>query len=81
MPKKVIKIKDPVIIKELDNNIVRDYLTKNNNLKLSCKSLSKRLNIKRQHVKYLCANSNNIRTVEPYEVGSYKCKLDVYTSV
>ena len=60
-------------------NLVEEYLSNNPHLKLSTKSLSKRLNIKNKKVKYLCYNSNLIRKVNPLEVGCLASKLNVFT--
>ncbi len=60
-------------------NLVEEYLSNNKNLKLSTKSLSKRLNIKNKKVIYLCYNSKLLRNVKPIEVGSLAAKLNVFT--
>lgn len=60
-------------------NLVEEYFTQNKNIKLSTKSLAKKLNIKVKQVNYLCYNSKLIRKVNPIEVGSLKYKLNVFT--
>lgn len=74
------KTKQSIIsIKELDINPVRDFLEKRQNDKLSVNTISKHLNIKRNHVKYFANTSNHIRRIKPHEVGSYKYSIDVFT--
>ena len=60
-------------------NPVEDYLSKNFNIKLSVKSLSKRLDLKRRVIVYLIHHSLKIRQVNPLEVGSMKTVSGVYT--
>ena len=60
-------------------NVVEEYFSNNKNLKLSTKSLSKRLNIKHKKVKFFCYNSKLLRKVNPLEVGSLAYKLNVFT--
>ena len=60
-------------------NPVEDYLSKNFNKKLSVKSLSKRLDLKRRVIVYLIHHSLKIREVNPLEVGSMKTVSGVYT--
>jgi hypothetical protein len=62
-------------IVELDINPIREYLKNNQCKKLSVNTLRKLLTIKRAKVLYYCQNSNNIRKVTPWEVGT--CKRDV----
>lgn len=62
-------------------NIVEKYLEENKNLKLSIKSLHKRLDIKKKYVVYLVNKSNKLRRVDPLEVGSLKQQLCVYTFI
>ena len=61
-------------------NLVEDYLIKNKELKLSTRTLSKRLNIKVKKVHYLCFNSKLIKQVDPLEVGYLGKKINVFTS-
>ena len=60
-------------------NPVEDYLSQNFNKKLSVKSLSKRLDLKRRVIVYLIHHSLKIREVNPLEVGSMKTVSGVYT--
>ena len=60
-------------------NPVEEYLSKNFNKKLSVKSLSKRLDLKRRVIVYLIHHSLKIRQVNPLEVGSMKTVSGVYT--
>tara|TARA_B100000768_G_scaffold61260_1_gene59342 strand:+ start:2772 stop:2969 length:198 start_codon:yes stop_codon:yes gene_type:complete len=48
-------------------------------LKLSVKSLSKRLGIKKKEVFYLCFKDTRIRRVSGIEVGTNKMNLSVFT--
>ena len=66
---------------ELDNNPGRDYLRTNPNKKLSVNNLHKILSVKRSKVLYYCKNSHYIRNVSPWEVGSYKHSLSVFTYI
>ena len=62
-------------------NPVEEYLTANPNIKLSIKSLSKKLDLKKRYIVYLVNNSSHIRQVAPIEIGSLKYKIGVYTFV
>jgi len=60
-------------------NPVEDYLSKNTHKKLSVKSLSIRIELKRRVIVYLIHHSVNIRQVNPLEIGSCKTVSGVYT--
>jgi hypothetical protein len=60
-------------------NSVFALLNVNPGLKLSVKSMSKRLGIKKKEVFYLCFKESRIRRVDGLEVGSNKTKLSVFT--
>lgn len=60
-------------------NSVFVLLNNNQGLKLSVKSLSKRLNIKKKEVFYLCFKDTRIRRVNGSEVGTNKNNLSVFT--
>lgn len=60
-------------------NSVFALLNNNQGLKLSVKSLSKRLGIKKREVFYLCFKDPRIRRVNGLEVGTNKCNLSVFT--
>ena len=60
-------------------NPVEEYLSKNTHKKLSVKSLSNRLELKRRVIVYLIHHSLKIREVNPLEVGSMKTVSGVYT--
>lgn len=66
---------------ELVDNPVREYLSSNTNKKLSINSLHKILSVKKRTVLHYCQNSKYIRTVSPWEVGSNKHSLNVYTYI
>lgn len=65
------------IIKELAFNPVKDFLKTNNKL-LSCKTISRALNIKRSKVRYYCNNSNYIRPINYGEGGCYRRNVEIY---
>ena len=60
-------------------NPVEDYFTANPNMKLSIESLAKKLDLKKRQVVYLVHHSKQIRQIHPFEVGSGKHTLGVYT--
>ena len=60
-------------------NSVFALLNINPGLKLSVKSMSKRLGIKKKEVFYLCFKDSRIRRVKGLEVGSNKTNLSVFT--
>jgi len=60
-------------------NPVEEYLKTNQSKMLSLKNISKELRIKRKKTDYFIHRSKNIRHVEPFEVGSGKHKLNIYT--
>ena len=62
-------------------NIVEEYLTNNKHLKLSIKTLVKKVGLNKKQVFYLCCNSNLIRRVNPLEVGSLRYKINTFTSI
>jgi len=65
-------------------NQVEQYLQNNKTLKLSARTLSKRLNLKVGTVMYLSKMSckdKNLRIVSPYEVGSGRYKVSVFTCI
>lgn len=60
-------------------NSVFALLNSNQGLKLSVKSMSKRLGIKKKEVFYMCFKDSRIRRVTGLEVGSNKNKMSVFT--
>ena len=60
-------------------NLVEEFLTKNKNKKLSMRRIKTELSMKGRAVKYFVSQSEHIRQVEPYEVGSGKSEISVYT--
>ena len=60
-------------------NSVFSLLNVNPGLKLSVKSMSKSLCIKKKEVFYLCFKDIRIRRVSWLEVGTNKCNLSVFT--
>ena len=62
-------------------NEVAEYLVNCPGLKLSIKSLSKRLNMKRRYVTYLAYNSSSVRKINPMEVGSLRTSITVFTAI
>jgi len=59
-------------------NPVEEYLSNNKNVKLSIKSLSKRLDMKKKQVYYYTTKSDHIRKIDPLEVGSLKTVINVF---
>lgn len=62
-------------------NIVETYLHDNKGVKLSMRSLAKRLNLKRKTVLYLASNSNILRKVNGLEVGNLGYRLNVFVAI
>jgi|TARA_B110000971_G_scaffold182040_1_gene189021 hypothetical protein len=60
-------------------NSVFSLLIGNPGIKLSVKSMSKRLGIKKKEVFYLCFKDPRIRRVSGIEVGTNKRNLSVFT--
>jgi hypothetical protein len=60
-------------------NSVFSLLIGNPGIKLSVKSMSKRLGIKKKEVFYLCFKDPRIRRVSGKEVGTNKMNLSVFT--
>lgn len=60
-------------------NKVENLLCQNEGVKLSLKSISKRLKLKKRYVFFLIKNSGRIRQVDPLEVGSKKKEIMVFT--
>jgi len=60
-------------------NSVFSLLIGNPGIKLSVKSMSKRLGIKKKEVFYLCFKDPRIRRVSGIEVGTNKTNLSVFT--
>lgn len=60
-------------------NPVYVYLENGAGVKLSIRTLSKRLNLKKKSVLYYCYKDPRIRKVNGSEVGTGKCKISVFT--
>ena len=60
-------------------NLVEEFLSENKNKKLGINHIKRELSMKGRAVKYFINQSEHIRQVEPYEVGSGKSKISVYT--
>jgi len=60
-------------------NPVYVYLENGAGVKLSIKTLSKRLNLKKRAVHYYCYKDPRIRKVNGFEVGTGKSKINVFT--
>lgn len=63
----------------LEINEVEDYLKENMNKKLSLRTIYRDLKMKRKKTLWLINQSNNIVKVKPFDVGSGKHFLHVYT--
>ena len=66
------------IINELEDNPVRSFYEENPSVKLSLKTLSKRLGIKKKSVYFYIMNTNKVIKINPDEVGSNKYNLNVF---
>ena len=60
-------------------NPVYVYLEKGAGVKLSIKTLSKRLNLKKRVILYYFHKDPRIRKVKGFEVGTGMCKINVFT--
>tara|TARA_B100001769_G_C22015137_1_gene545547 strand:+ start:351 stop:548 length:198 start_codon:yes stop_codon:yes gene_type:complete len=60
-------------------NPIYDYLENGAGVKLSIKTLSKRLNMKKKKVLYYCHQDSRIRKVKGLEVGTGKVRLNIFT--
>lgn len=60
-------------------NPVYVYLQNASGVKLSVRTLSKRLNLKKRAVHYYCYKDPRIRNVKGFEVGTGKSKINVFT--
>lgn len=60
-------------------NIIENYLEENMNKNYSVKYLRKKFNLNTKTAYYLIKSSDNIRIVDPIEVGSLKKKVYVFT--
>ncbi len=60
-------------------NPIYDYLENSAGVKLSIKTLSKRLNMKKKKVLYYCYKDSRIRKVKGLEVGTGKVRLNIFT--
>ena len=74
-----IKTKNTYKKKQLDSNIVEDYLRNNRDKKLSAKTLKNRLDISIKAALFFANNSDYIERVDPLEVGSDKNTINVFT--
>tara|TARA_Y100000022_G_C13220781_1_gene362291 strand:- start:295 stop:531 length:237 start_codon:yes stop_codon:yes gene_type:complete len=62
-------------------NAIEEYLKENIGKKLSLRTIYKNLKIKRRKIIWLLNKSKHIKKVQPYEVGSGKYTIHVYTYV
>jgi len=62
-------------------NPVEEYLKNNKDRCFGINNLKKELHLKGRAIKYFSHNSDHIRCVEPYEVGSGKDVISVFTYV
>lgn len=60
-------------------NPIYDYLENGAGVKLSIKTLSKRLNMKKKKVLYYCHQDSRIRKVKGLEVGTGKVGINIFT--
>ena len=66
-------------MKHIENNIVEEFLKKHPQKNLSLIKIKRELKISKNNAFLFAMNSKNIRKVKPYEVGSGKHKLSVFT--
>lgn len=69
------------MVKTVSPNEVEDYLKKNANKMISLRNIYRDLSMKRRKTLWLINNSPHIRKVTPFEVGSGKYSIHVYTYV
>ena len=60
-------------------NPIYDYLENGAGVKLSVKTLSKRLDMKKRKVLYYCHQDSRIRKVKGLEVGTGKVGINIFT--
>tara|TARA_Y100001935_G_scaffold58455_1_gene48997 strand:- start:6604 stop:6798 length:195 start_codon:yes stop_codon:yes gene_type:complete len=60
-------------------NPIYDYLENSAGIKLSVKTLSKRLDMKKRKVLYYCHQDSRIRKVKGEEVGTGKVGINIFT--
>lgn len=60
-------------------NPIYEYLENGAGVKLSIKTLSKRLNINKRKVIFYCYQDQRIRKVKGFEVGTGKRELNIFT--
>lgn len=59
-------------------NPVEDFLSNNKNITYSCKTMAKRLNMRRKDVIYYALTSSNLKLIPPLEVGSGKRSMLIF---
>jgi len=60
-------------------NPVYEHLQNSAGVKLSIRSLSKRLDMKKRRVLFYCYQDSRIRKVKGQEVGTGKMKINIFT--
>lgn len=60
-------------------NPIYDYLENGAGVKLSVKTLSKRLDMKKKKVLHYCYQDLRIRKVKGFEVGTGKREINIFT--
>lgn len=63
----------------LVENVIENYLEENSGKKLSLKKITKDLSLKRRKAIWLIHQSPKIKIVKPFEVGSNKHFMHLYT--
>ena len=59
-------------------NPVEDFLYNNKNIIYSCKTMSKKLNMRGKDIIYYALSSSNLKRVSPIEVGSGKHSMLIF---
>tara|TARA_B100001123_G_C15147513_1_gene962151 strand:+ start:754 stop:1155 length:402 start_codon:yes stop_codon:yes gene_type:complete len=66
-------------MKHIENNIVEEFLKKHPQKNLSLIKIKRELKIPKNDAFFFAMNSKNVRKVKPYEVGSGRHKISVFT--
>ena len=59
-------------------NPVEEFLSNNKNVTYSCKTMSKRLNMRGKDIIYYALSSSNLKRVPPIEVGCGKHSMLIF---
>ena len=59
-------------------NPVEEFLSNNKNVTYSCKTMSKRMNMRRKDVIYYALSSSSLKRVQPIKVGCRKHSMLIF---